>query len=98
MSENKERITLNFRKNPVISMEEVTAALGKINDKKHGRTVTLHDIIADFVRNHTQRDVKRIQESVMSKMDKVKLKFEREMAKTDKKMSFEDYIAAKLKV
>ena len=98
MSQNKERITLNFRKNPVVSMEEITSTLDKINDKKYGSAITLHDIVADFVRNHTQKDVKRIQESSMSKMDKIKLKFEKEMAQTDKKMSFEDYIAKKLRV
>ena len=71
---NKERFTLNFRKKPVISIQEVKDFLEKLNEKSYGREVDLCDVVADAVRHYKERDILRIQESSMSSMDLIRLK------------------------
>ena len=98
MSANKERITLNFRKNSAVSMENIKIVLDKINDKELGRDIDMHDIITDFIKNHTEKDIKRIQYTSMSIVERARYKFEKEVAKTGEKISFDDYMAKKLGV
>ena len=98
MKTNKERITLNFRLNPVVPITQVNDIIDKLNNKKFGRKIDLHDIIADFINNHTEKDIARIQNTATNAMDRVKIKYEKDMEKSGKKISFEDYVAKKLKV
>ena len=93
---NKERLTLNFKKNPVTTIEKINELLSRINDKKRGREITLHDVIGDCVANYTSRDIERLQEASLSPMDRVRGKFERDMAKSGSKLSFEEYLAKKV--
>ena len=95
---NKERFILNFRKSPVTSVEKIHEFLDQLNDKRYGKKITLHEVIADCVENSTPREIERIQQSVYSAMDRIRIKFEQDMEKSEKKLSFEQYLAKKLKV
>ena len=94
----KSRIILNFLKNPVLSIEKIECFLKKVNTKKYGERITLHEILADCVENYGDLEIKRLQESSLSPMDRVKIKFEKEMEKSQKKINFEEYLAKKLRV
>ena len=96
--QNKERLTLNFRKNPVTTMEKINNFLKLANHKKYGKKITLHEIISDCVENYGPKDIGRLQESSMSPMDRVKIRFDRDMEKSESKLSFEEYLAKKLGV
>ena len=96
MSINKERFTLNFRKNPVVTIVEINDFLKRVNDKKHGKKITLHEIIADCVKSYIARDIKRLQKSSMSAMDLIRIRYEQDMEKSKQKVNFEDYLARKM--
>ena len=95
---NKERFTLNFRKNPVVSVEEIHQFLEKINNKKFGKEVTLHEVIADCVHHYSNKEIKRLQHDSMTPLDKIRQKYEEENQKSEVKLSFEEYLAIKLKI
>ncbi|MCY4645017.1 MAG: hypothetical protein OXB88_10395 [Bacteriovoracales bacterium] len=95
---NKERFTLNFKKNPVVEIHEVHAFLDRLNDKKYGRKITLHEVVADCMTHYGQREIKRIQKASYSPMDRVKIKYDREMKKEGHGIGLEDYLAKKLGV
>ena len=98
MSTNKERFTLNFRKNPVISIEKIHDFLAMANDKKHGGPITLHEVVADYILNYGPKELKRLQVASMSEMDLIKIRYERDMEKSERKISFEQYLAQKIGV
>ena len=98
MLKNKERFTLNFRKNPVITIPEIEKFLEKVNQKKYGKKVTLNEIIADCIKHYGPREIKRLRHSSMSSMDLIRMKYDREMEKSGKKITFEDYMAIKMGV
>ena len=96
--QNKERLTLNFRKNPATTMEKINRFLKSANQKKYGKSITLHEVIADCVGNYGPKDMARLQDSTLSPMDRVKIRFDRDMEKSESKLSFEEYLAKKLGV
>lgn len=95
---NKERITINFRKKPAISIAEVYAFIEVLNKKDFGKDIEWADIIAYFIKNHTENDIQNLQESSMTLMDKIRQKYQREKDKTGVAMSFEEFLAKKTKV
>lgn len=99
-SKNKERITVNFRKYPLISIEEAFSFLEKINQKPLGEAILWPHVLAYFIKNHSPEDIIKLQEASMSLMDKVRLKFERdkEKKKIEENLTFEEYLAQIAKV
>ena len=95
---NKERFTLNFRKHPTTSMKKIGDFLEKLNDKRYGKRITLHEVVADCVENHTPRDIKRIRDASLSPMDRIRIKYEDETKNSGNPPNFEDYLAKKLRV
>ena len=96
--QSKDRVILNFRKNPVTTMEKIDGFLKLANQKKYGKSITLHEVIADCVENYERKDMARLQDSTLSPMDRVKIRFDRDMEKSESKLSFEEYLAKKLGV
>ena len=96
--QSKERVILNFRKNPTSTMEKIERFLKLANQKKYGKTITLHEVIADCVENYGPREIGRLKDATLSPMDRVKIRFDRDMEKSESKISFEEYLAKKLGV
>ena len=96
--QSKERVILNFRKNPVTTIEKINSFLKLANQKKYGKSITLHEVIADCVESYGPREVARLQDSTLSSMDRVKIRFDRDMEKSESKISFEEYLAKKVGV
>jgi len=93
---NKERFTLNFRKNSCISVEEVNNFLVMLNNKKYGFEITPHEILAYFIKNHTLKDIEAIQDASYTVIQKMKIKFEKEQNTKGLEISFDEYYGKKL--
>ena len=91
----RKRFSLNFQKRGVITTQEVEDFLTMLNQKSSGRRLDLCDVIADFIHHHDKKDIVRIQRMSMSLMDLIKVKYQKELTKMPKKISFDEYLAKK---
>lgn len=94
----QKKFVLNFKKIPIIDTKKIDTFLGVLNKKDFGDEVRLEHVLSYFVENYKESDIEGIQTRGLSPWEKVRRKYILEKEEKNLEISFEDYIAKKMKV
>lgn len=81
-----------------VKIQKLEDFLKNLNDKKFGRKVNWADVIYHFVENYGDKELESIQESVMTKQDRVLKKISELNNKNDNNLDVFDIAAKHLKI
>jgi hypothetical protein len=92
------KFILNYQKRPVIDPKIIHAFLEKCNQKEYGEEILAEHILAYFVETHSETDIDAICSRYLSPWEKVKRKYILEKKDKGLEISFEEFVARKMKV
>jgi len=92
------KMNVKFVVSDETSVEILESYLANLNEKQFGRRVNWSDVLCYFVKHHGEKDIASIQESVMTKKDRVLKKLSELNSKNGHDMDIYDLAAKHLKI